>query len=72
MIYLLKKNIKIKKLSNKLNYIKLRIFKIKKKLKLITFKLILFKEMKVHPVFYKSFLEPAPQDTPQLKLIKIN
>jgi hypothetical protein len=37
MVYLLRKNIKIKQLSNKLNYIKIGLYKIKKKLKSVTF-----------------------------------
>ena len=59
MIYLLRKNIKTKMLSNKLDHIKLRLFRIKKKLKLVTFKLILSKEIKIHPVFHKSLLKPG-------------
>ena len=72
MIYLLRKNIKIKRLSNKLNYMKLRPFRIRKKLRPVTFKLILLKEMRIHPVFYKSLLKPAPENALRPGLIKID
>ena len=62
MVYLLRKNIKIKRLSNKLDHMKLRLFRIRKKLGPVTFKLILPKEMRIHPVFHKSLLEPAPEN----------
>jgi hypothetical protein len=39
MVYLLRKHIKIKRLSNKLDYTKLGSYKIKEKLGLVTFKL---------------------------------
>jgi len=55
--YLLRRNIKIKRLSNKLNYKKLGLFKIEKKLGLVTYKLILLKEIKIYLVFYIILLE---------------
>ena len=72
MVYLLRKNIKTKRLSNKLDHIKLGPFKIEKKLRPVIFKLILPKEMKIHPVFHKSLLEPAPENAPRPEPIKIN
>ena len=44
-IFLLKKNIKIKRLSLKLNYIKLKLFKIKEKKELVIFILNLLKNI---------------------------
>ena len=44
--YLLRRNIKTKRLSNKLDYKKLGLFKIEKKLGLVTYKLELLKEIK--------------------------
>ena len=57
MIYLLRKNIKIKRLSDKLNYTKLRSFKIEKKLGLVIFRLIMPKGMRIHLIFHISLLE---------------
>ena len=58
MVYLLRKNIKIKRSSNKLDHTKLRPFKIEKKLGPVTFRLVILKGMRIHPVFYISLLEP--------------
>ena len=58
MIYLLRKNIKTKRPSDKLDYTKLRLFKIKKKLGPVTFRLIMPKRMRIHLIFHISLLEP--------------
>ena len=57
MIYLLKKNIKTKWPSNKLNYIKLGPFRVTKKLELIIFKLELLVYIRIYLVFHISLLE---------------
>jgi len=57
--YLLRRNIKIKRLSDKLNYKKLGLFKIEKKLGLVIYRLRLPKEMRIYPVFYIALLEYA-------------
>ena len=59
IVYLLRKNIKTKRPSDKLNHTKLEPFKIQKKLELITFKLELLPYMRIYPIFYISLLEPA-------------
>ena len=56
-VYLFKKNIKIKRLNNKLNYKKLGLFKINKKIRFINYKFKLLKIIKIYLVFYISFLE---------------
>ena len=58
MIYLLRKNIKIKRPSDKLDYTKLEPFKIEKKLKPVTFKLIMPKGIRIYLIFHISLLEP--------------
>ena len=60
MVYLLRKNIKTKRLSDKLDYTKLGPFTIKNKLGLVTYELILPKETKIYPVFHILLLEKAP------------
>ena len=62
MVYLLRKNIKTKRPSNKLDYTKLEPFKIMEKLGLVTFKLELLIYMRIHLVFHISLLEKAPQN----------
>ena len=65
MIYLLRKNIKTKRPSDKLNYTKLGPFKIQKKLGPVTFKLELPPHIRIHPVFHISLLEPATGNAKQ-------
>ena len=55
--YLLRRNIKTRRLSDKLDYKKLRLFKIKKKLELVTYKLVLPKDIRIYSVFYIVLLE---------------
>ena len=62
MVYLLRKNIKTKRPSDKLDHTKLGPFKIIKKLGPVTFKLEMPEGMRVHPVFHISLLEPAPRN----------
>ena len=61
-IYLFKKNIKIKKLSNKLDYKKLGLFKINKKIRSINYKLKLLRIIKIYPIFHILFLKSISID----------
>jgi hypothetical protein len=56
-IYLIRRNIQIKQLSTKLDHKKLGLFKIKRIIGLVNYKLVLPKTMNIHPVFYISLLE---------------
>jgi hypothetical protein len=56
-VYLIQRNIQIKQLSTKLDHKKLRLFKIKRIIGLVNYKLVLPKTMNIHPVFYISLLE---------------
>ena len=47
----------------KLDYTKLRSFKIQRKLSLVTFKLELPKDSRIYRVFYAALLETAPVQT---------
>ena len=71
MVYLLRKNIKTKRPSDKLDYTKLGLFKIKDKLGPVTFRLNLLEGMRIHPVFHVSLLEPA-SDNARLGPIQID
>jgi hypothetical protein len=62
-VYLLRRNIKIKRPSQKLDYQKIGPFTIKEKLGPVNYKLRLPKSMsKIHLVFHISLLEPAPKN----------
>ena len=54
-VYLLRRNIKTKRLSNKLNHIKLKLFRILKTKKSVNFKLNLLTLMRIHSVFHIFF-----------------
>jgi len=47
------------RLSNKLDYIKIRLFLIDEVLRDITYRVCLLKHMRIHQVFYIALLEPA-------------
>jgi hypothetical protein len=59
-VYLLRKNIKTKRLSTKLDHTKLDLYKIRKVLGPLTYELKLPQSMRIHLVFYISLLESAP------------
>jgi len=61
-VYLLRKNVKTTRPSDKLDWKKLGPFKIKKKLSDINYTLSLPHGMRIHPTFHISLLEPAPRN----------
>jgi hypothetical protein len=63
-VYLWRRNIRTKRPSNKLNFLKIRLFLIKEVKGLVNYKLRLLEGMRIYPVFHKSLLEPADPDTP--------
>jgi hypothetical protein len=56
-IYLIRRNIQTKQPSTKLDHKKLGLFKIKRVIGLVNYKLVLPKTMNIYPVFYISLLE---------------
>jgi hypothetical protein len=56
-IYLIQQNIQIKQLSTKLDHKKLGLFKIKKIIGLVNYKLVLPRTINIYPVFHISLLE---------------
>ena len=64
LVYLLRKHIKTQRLSTKLDFKKLRPFKILEKIGLVNYCLQLPKESRLHLVFYISLLKPAKGTTP--------
>ncbi len=61
--YLLRRNIKMKRSSNKLNHTKLEFYKILEIKELINYKLNLLTFMKIHLIFYICFLKFANLNT---------
>jgi hypothetical protein len=59
-VYLLRRNIKTKRPSNKLDFKKLGPFMIERKISNTNYQLSLPDTMRIHPVFHISLLEPAP------------
>ena len=62
-VYLLRRNIKTKRLNNKLDYIKLESFRILEIKRLINFRLNLSTFMTIHSVFHIFFLKSADPNT---------
>jgi hypothetical protein len=56
-VYLIQRNIQTKQPSTKLDHKKLGLFKIKRIIKLVNYKLVLPKTINIHPVFHISFLK---------------
>ena len=72
-VYLLQKNIKTTRLSNKLNHVKIESFKIIRNIKRISFKLKLSEGMQQkHLVFHIFLLKPALKQVPILTQISDN
>src|SRR4051812_35402730 len=72
LVYLIHKNIKIKRPSLKLDYIKFKPFKIKEKKGLVTFILDLLKDIKIHLTFYISLLKPVLKNAKLVISILLN
>jgi hypothetical protein len=64
LVYLLRKNIKTIRPSNKLNHKKFGPFKVKRNIKNISYELYLLLTIRIYSVFYISLLEPADLSTP--------
>lgn len=58
-VYLLTKNLKTKKLSKKLDSIKIELFCIKNIKELVSYELKLFKDIYIYSIFYVSLLKSA-------------
>ena len=70
-IYLSHKNFKIKQSCKKLNYWRMRAFKIKWQTELIMFKLELSKHFKAHLIIHTALIESASENTKLIKIINV-
>jgi hypothetical protein len=64
LVYLLRRNIKTTKPSNKFDYKKFGPFKIKRNIKNISYKLYFLLTIRIHPIFHIFLLELADPNTP--------
>jgi hypothetical protein len=64
LVYLLRRNIKTIKLSNKLDHKKFGPFKVKRNIKNISYELYLLPTIRIYPIFHISLLELADPDMP--------
>jgi hypothetical protein len=71
-VYLIRRNIRIIRLSDKLNYKKFRPFKIIRYIKDINFKLKLLPIIKIYLVFYIFLLKSVYPETPEESTPEIN
>ena len=63
-MYLLTKNLRTKKVSKKLNHVKIGPFFVKQQKGSVNYELNLPSDIKIHPVFHVSLLKPADPETP--------
>ena len=70
-VYLLRRNIKIIRPLNKLNYKKIKLFEILKEISLVNFKLKLPETIRINLVFYALLLELVPPNT-ETFVLKLN
>jgi hypothetical protein len=61
-VYVVRRNIKIKRPNDKLDWKKIGLFKINKKLSDYNYRFQLSKDTRLHPVFHVSLLEPASKN----------
>src|SRR5450631_4616786 len=61
-VYLLRKNIKTDRSIDKLDYKKIRLFKVTDVIRPVNYRLELLIHMRINPVFYISLLEPVPDN----------
>ena len=61
-VYLSTKNIQTTRPAKKFDHLRIGPFEIEEKISEVNFRLKLPKTMRIHPVFYISLLEPAPQN----------
>jgi hypothetical protein len=65
LIYLLRRNIKTIKPSDKLDSKKIGLFKVKRNIRNISFEFKFLPTIRIYPIFYLLLLEPAYPDIPE-------
>ena len=70
-VYLLRKNIKTKRLSDKLDFKKIGPFKVEEVISTTNYRLSLPSTIRIHPVFHISLLELAPANAKLETILEI-
>jgi hypothetical protein len=65
LVYLLRRNVKITRLNDKLNLKKIDSFRVKRNIRDISFEFKLPLIIRIYPIFHISLLEPAYPDIPE-------
>ena len=72
LVYLLQRNVKTIRPSDKLDLKKIGPFRIKRNIRNISFELKLPPSIKIYPIFHLSLLEPAHSDIPKGPIPKLD
>jgi hypothetical protein len=72
LIYLLRRNVKIIRLSDKLDSKKISLFRIKRNIRDINFEFKLPLIIRIYPIFHISLLEPVYPDIPKGLILKLD
>jgi hypothetical protein len=72
LVYLLRRNIKIIRPSDKLDSKKIGLFKVKRNIRNISFELKLLSTIRIYPIFHFLLLEPAYPDTLKGLIFKLD
>jgi hypothetical protein len=71
-VFLLRRNIKTRRPSDKLDHKKLGPFRVKKVISDVNYELDLPNTMKIHPIFHVSMLEPAPPNAELTEPVEVD
>ena len=71
MVYIRRKNIRTKRQTDKLDYKKIRLFKIKEKISNVNFQVKLLDYIKIYKVFYISLLKLAKRNIRELYKLEL-
>jgi hypothetical protein len=71
-VYFLKRNIETTRLSNKLNYKKFGLFRVKSNIRDISYKLELSKTIRIYLIFYISLLKLVDLNTLKELILKLH
>jgi hypothetical protein len=71
-VYLWRRNIKTRRPNSKLDFLKIGPYEVKAKKGPVNYELRLPSQMRIHPVFHVSLLEPADPETPVDTQVKIH
>jgi hypothetical protein len=72
LVYLLRRNVKTTRPSDKLDLKKIGLFKVKRNVRDVIFELQFPLTMKIYPIFHISLLEPAYPDIPEGPVLKLD